>query len=335
MPAKPRKSGSGRLTHCTGKRKPVLVVAIIDFDGFEVVDQGWPVVPGHARRAAGDVVAKAGRDRDRLQRCKAEIGGELAIRLGDGVERSARSKPTRSSLLTASTTWRMPSSEQISEWRRVCTTTPLRASTSSSARSAVEAPVAMLRVYCSWPGVSATMKAALLGLEQAVGDVDGDALLAFVLEAVEEQRQVDIVAGGAELLRLALQRLELVGEDRLAVVEQAADQGRFAVIDRAAGEEPQQASCRRGRGAGPAIVQASEITLALLALHRGFRVAIDEPALALGVPRRLAARRRCPRPSRPPTRSPRSAGSSRACESAPAAAPASRRDRAAGVRHRP
>ena len=33
-----------------------------------------------------------------------------------------------------------------------------RASTSSTARSDVEAPVAMLRVYCSWPGVSATMK---------------------------------------------------------------------------------------------------------------------------------------------------------------------------------
>ncbi len=35
--------------------------------------------------------------------------------------------------------------------------TPWRASTSTMARSAVEAPVAMLRVYCSWPGVSATM----------------------------------------------------------------------------------------------------------------------------------------------------------------------------------
>ena len=31
------------------------------------------------------------------------------------------------------------------------------ASTSTSARSAVEAPVTMLRVYCSWPGVSAMM----------------------------------------------------------------------------------------------------------------------------------------------------------------------------------
>ncbi len=42
-------------------------------------------------------------------------------------------------------------------WRRVCGSTPLRASIRITAASAVEAPVTMLRVYCSWPGVSAMM----------------------------------------------------------------------------------------------------------------------------------------------------------------------------------
>ncbi len=51
----------------------------------------------------------------------------------------------------------MPSSDTRKECRRVWVTTPLRASMSSTARSQVEAPVAMLRVYCSWPGVSAMM----------------------------------------------------------------------------------------------------------------------------------------------------------------------------------
>ena len=45
----------------------------------------------------------------------------------------------------------------MNAWRRVCSTTPVRASTSTMARSAVEAPVTMLRVYCTWPGVSARM----------------------------------------------------------------------------------------------------------------------------------------------------------------------------------
>ena len=49
----------------------------------------------------------------------------------------------------------------------------------------------MLRVYCSWPGVSATMKVRWLGREEAVGDVDGDALLALRREPVDEEREVD------------------------------------------------------------------------------------------------------------------------------------------------
>ena len=51
----------------------------------------------------------------------------------------------------------MPSSRAICACRRDCDRTPWRASTSRIATSAVDAPVAMLRVYCSWPGVSARM----------------------------------------------------------------------------------------------------------------------------------------------------------------------------------
>ena len=51
----------------------------------------------------------------------------------------------------------MPSSEAMKLWRRVCGRTPWRASTSTIARLAVDAPVTMLRVYCSWPGQSAMM----------------------------------------------------------------------------------------------------------------------------------------------------------------------------------
>ena len=42
------------------------------------------------------------------------------------------------------------------------------------------------------------------------------------------------------LLRIALERGELVLEDQLGVVEQPADQRRLAVVDRAAGQEAQQ-----------------------------------------------------------------------------------------------
>ncbi|CAB4775657.1 unannotated protein [freshwater metagenome] len=49
----------------------------------------------------------------------------------------------------------------MSACRRVCSTTPWRASTSTMATSLVDAPVTMLRVYCACPGVSATMKLRL------------------------------------------------------------------------------------------------------------------------------------------------------------------------------
>jgi hypothetical protein len=60
-------------------------------------------------------------------------------------------------LFTARTKVEMPRSRAIRAWRRVCSRTPFVASTSRMARSAVDAPVAILRVYCSWPGVSARM----------------------------------------------------------------------------------------------------------------------------------------------------------------------------------
>ena len=158
-------------------------------------------------------------------------------------------KPTRSILLTATITWRIRSSAAIVACRRDCSVSPARASTSSSARSAVDAPVTMLRVYCAWPGQSARMKRRLRRRERAVGDVDRDALLALGAQAVGEQREVEPVD------RALLDVRELVGQDGLGVVEQAADQGRLAVVD----------ASRRWRGAGGPL----EVALLLAVLHGG------------------------------------------------------------------
>ena len=142
-------------------------------------------------------------------------------------------------MLIASTTWRMPSSDTRKQWRRVWVSTPLRASMRITARSAVEAPVTMLRVYCSWPGRVGHDELAVLGREEPVGDVDGDALLALGGEAVDQEREVELAALGADLLRVGLERGEVVLEDELGVVEQPADEGGLAVVDAAAGDEAQ------------------------------------------------------------------------------------------------
>ena len=119
-------------------------------------------------------------------------GGELGARRA---AKTSASKSTRSILLTATTTCGTRSSAATARCRRVCSRTPLRASTSSTTASAVEAPVTMLRVYCTCPGQSARMKRAVGRGEVAVGDVDGDALLALGAQAVGEQREVGVRPG--------------------------------------------------------------------------------------------------------------------------------------------
>ena len=86
---------------------------------------------------------------------------------------------------------------------------------------------------------------AVAGREIAIGDIDGDALLALGRQAVDQQREVEILAGRAELAGITLQRVHLVVEDRIGLEEQAADQGRLAVVHRAAGDEAQEGFGRR------------------------------------------------------------------------------------------
>ncbi len=81
---------------------------------------------------------------------------------------------------------------------------------------------------------------ALVGGEVAIGDIDGDALLALGRQPVDQQREIEIAALGAELFRIALECRELVVEQQLGFIEQPADQRGLAVVDAAAGDEAQQ-----------------------------------------------------------------------------------------------
>ena len=81
---------------------------------------------------------------------------------------------------------------------------------------------------------------AFRGREITVRDVDRDALLAFRLESVSQQRGIEITAGRAVDFRVLLQRCELVLVDHLRVVQEATDERALAVVDAAARDEAQQ-----------------------------------------------------------------------------------------------
>ena len=80
---------------------------------------------------------------------------------------------------------------------------------------------------------------ALFGVEEAIGNVNRDALLALGGEAIDQQREVDLLPLRARFLAVSRQRIELIFKDHLAVIEQAPDQRRFAIVHRPAGDEAQ------------------------------------------------------------------------------------------------
>ena len=218
-PAKPRKSESGRLTHCTGRRNGPAAAA----SAFTstVSRCSTSVGPSCQGIASDRVVTFAPVSPDSGIAVAAPIPASPAnaAPVGDDrVEHRLRSCPTRSILLTASTRCRTPSRWTSQLCRRVCVSTPLRASIRMTARSAVDAPVTMLRVYCSCPGVSATMKRRRAGREIAIGDVDRDALLALGGEPVDQQREVERGALCPDAPRVGGELLNLIGKHRFGII---------------------------------------------------------------------------------------------------------------------
>src|SRR6185312_11197440 len=96
------------------------------------------------------------------------------------------------------------------------------------------------------PGRIDDDKAPRRCFEIAPGNVDGDALLALGLKPVEQQAEIDLLAVEPAALRSVRDGRGRVLGDSGRVPEHAADQGRLAVIDRAASEQPQdRAMCLR------------------------------------------------------------------------------------------
>jgi hypothetical protein len=89
------------------------------------------------------------------------------------------------------------------------------------------------------------------GREIAIGDVDGDLLLALGLEPVDQQRKIKRpTPRPVRAPRVVLGAPHLVLVDELRVVEQSADQRALAVVDAAAGEKAEQPAsllCRKPR----------------------------------------------------------------------------------------
>ena len=142
-------------------------------------------------------------------------------------------------MFTANTTWRMPSSDDVA--------VPVRLRQQALAR--IHQHHRQVGGGCAGGHVARVLlvtravgddELALVRVEVAVGHVDGDALLAFGGQTIQQQRVIDALPLGAVPAAVLLQRGQLIVEQPLAVVQQATDQRALAVVHAAAGDEAQQ-----------------------------------------------------------------------------------------------
>ena len=83
-------------------------------------------------------------------------------------------------------------------------------------------------------------EATLRGTKKAVGHIYGNALLAFCLKPIHQQCKVNILTHRAVFAAILRDGGERIIHNQAAVIQQAPDQRRFAVIHRTAGQEAQQ-----------------------------------------------------------------------------------------------
>src|SRR6185437_13816447 len=273
VPEKPRNAASGRFTHCTGKRSGAVSSAPLT----SIVSR-WASSEGPSYQCVRLL------ERATLSPSRAEIGTASSERRLQGLANASKApsisrkrrceKSTRSILLTASTTSRMPSRWTIAAWRRVCSTSPLRASTSSTARSTLEAPVAMLRVNCRWPGVSATTKARR-GLAKKRWATS------MVMPCSRSASSPSSSSAKSTLSPVVPKRREssrnVASWSSSRPVESAIN--RPISVDLPSSTEPQ---ARKRSAFLCSATSISEVALALLALHRLMACAVDQAASALG-----------------------------------------------------
>src|SRR3546814_14108331 len=91
------------------------------------------------------------------------------------------------------------------------------------------------------PGGIVEEERALFGVVEALGDVDGDALLALGREAVDQKGEVDVVTLRPVAAAVGLERGDLVVQQQVGVVQPPPAQGALAVGDAAAADETKQA----------------------------------------------------------------------------------------------
>jgi hypothetical protein len=81
---------------------------------------------------------------------------------------------------------------------------------------------------------------SLGGCEVTVGHVDGDSLLPFVFQPIQQQRRIKLIAASPMFLAISLKSGDLIVVNGAGFQKQPANQRALAVVNASASNEPQQ-----------------------------------------------------------------------------------------------
>ena len=205
-------------------------------NGLEQVHQGRALIPRHVGGLLHHVVAEQGGDGDEIEVVHRQLGGEGEIVVADGIEHR---------LLVAHVVHLVDGDDQVpdaEELGDVAVPPGLRQHAvvgvdeddGDIAGGGAGDHVARVLLVAGRVGDD---ELAPGGGEVAVGDIDGDALLALRLQAIDQERKVHAAPLGADGAAVLANGFELILVDHPRVVQQTANQRALAVIDAAAGEK--------------------------------------------------------------------------------------------------
>ena len=208
-------------------------------DGFQMLEQMTAGIPRRATAARADVVAVAGGDRDGLDVLEAEWRGKVQEAVGDPLENGAVEFDQIDLVHRQDGVANAQQADDDGVTPRLGEKALARIDQKHRQFGRGRAGRHVAGILLVARGVGDNERPPS-GREIAIGDVDGDALFALGLQPIEQQGKIDLRSAGAVFAGIALERGQMILENEVLLVEQPAEQGRFAIVDRAAGEEPQR-----------------------------------------------------------------------------------------------
>ena len=221
-------------------KRQLLLASFINLYGFQVAHQRRAVVPGHVLALFSDVFTAQGRHGDGRNVLQVDLLGELAVVGNDVVEDFFR---VAHQVHLVDCQHDLANANQRSQ---IAVAPRLRQHTSAG----IDHDHGHIGRRCAGDHVAGVLfvagrighdELALVCREKAVGHINGDALLTLCGQAVHQQGKVQLAPLRADFFGVCDQGFHLVFKQHLGFVQQATDQGTFAIIHAAAGDEAQQA----------------------------------------------------------------------------------------------